>query len=124
MIPIDVKIGNTVYWKDPDGGCCSGSGKVVAVQNDPPEEDSVISLAMRRGSTVECYACELYPEGHLHNFMFDVAFSIEGYWQNWRDVPPKELVEALQRRVDFLRENPAEAIEAFGFSDEYEVPKE
>lgn len=55
------------------------------------------------------------------NHMLDVAFTIETVHQDWANVPAQELIEALQKRVDFLRLNPGEVLEAFGFSDSHEV---
>lgn len=57
-----------------------------------------------------------------YNHMLDVAFTIVTPVENWEDIPVDDLVKALQQRVDYLRNNPADAAEAFGFSDSYEVP--
>lgn len=58
------------------------------------------------------------------NHMLDVAFTIESTIEDWEQIPAKDLVEALQRRVNYLRDNPADAADAIGFSDSYEVPTE
>jgi hypothetical protein len=52
--------------------------------------------------------------------MFDVAFTVEHTGEP-EDVPREILLDALQRRVDYLRANPQEAAEAFGVCDSYEV---
>lgn len=54
------------------------------------------------------------------NTMFDVAFTVEHTGEP-EDVPREILLDALQRRVDYLRANPQEAAEAFGVCDSYEV---
>jgi hypothetical protein len=52
--------------------------------------------------------------------MFDVCFTVE-HTGKPEDVPHETLLDALQRRVDYLRANPQEAAEAFGICDSYEV---
>ena len=54
------------------------------------------------------------------NTMFDVCFTVEHTGEP-EDVPHETLLDALQRRVDYLRANPQEAAEAFGICDSYEV---
>jgi len=60
----------------------------------------------------------------LINYMLDVAFTIETPISNWYDIPAIDLVDALQRRVDYLRENLDEAGDAFGLCDSYEIETE
>ena len=55
-----------------------------------------------------------------YNHMLDVAFTVTGPWENWMDVPKSNLLAALQKRVDYLKSNPQECIEAIGYSDSYE----
>ena len=58
----------------------------------------------------------------FYNHMVDVAFSIVSPHKEFEDIDSKDLVEALQMRATFLRENPQEAVEAFGdCGDAYEV---
>ena len=55
-----------------------------------------------------------------YNTLFDVAFSVvhEG---DPADVPVEVLLEALQKRIDLLKANPAEALDAFGINESYEI---
>lgn len=55
----DIKIGMRVFWNDPDHNTCSGWGRVVSIQHDPVESDSIISLKMEDGGEVECLWHEL-----------------------------------------------------------------
>jgi len=52
--------------------------------------------------------------------MFDVAFSLE-HVGDPEYISTEVLIDALQKRVDYLRQNPQEAAEAFSFSDSFEV---
>jgi hypothetical protein len=61
------------------------------------------------------------PPPKRYNHMFDVAFTVEGPWENWEDVPLQFKIGALQKRLDYLRNNPEDAAEAFGYSDSYEL---
>lgn len=55
-----------------------------------------------------------------YNTLFDVAFAVvhEG---DPSDVPVEVLLNAMQKRIDFLKANPAEALDAFGINDSYEI---
>jgi hypothetical protein len=56
--------------------------------------------------------------------MYDVAFSIETELTTEELILPENahlLVEALQKRVDYLKANPWETADAFGHCDTYEV---
>jgi hypothetical protein len=57
-----VKVGQRVYWNDPDDGFSSGNGKVVALQYEPVDSHTVISLEMDDGGTPEVLLCELSRE--------------------------------------------------------------
>lgn len=63
-----------------------------------------------------------------NNFMFDVAFEVEGPWEQPEDVPASYLLLGLQTRLALLHHsyvNRTEDItEAFGFCDQYEVTEE
>lgn len=52
-IPPALTVGSRVYWTDPDAGIASGPGTVTALQHDPVEADSVISLVMDDGGEAE-----------------------------------------------------------------------
>ena len=56
-----------------------------------------------------------------YNHMIDIAFCVEGEWENFEQIPHDVLINALEKRVDYLKHNPVEAAEAFGFCDSYEV---
>ena len=56
--------------------------------------------------------------------MLDIAFTIETPIQQLDKIPPEQLVESLQRRVDYLRNNLDEVHEAVGLCDSYETEKE
>ena len=60
----------------------------------------------------------------LINYMLDNAFTIETPIQELDKIPPEQLVESLQRRVDYLRNNLDEVHEAVGLCDSYETEKE
>jgi hypothetical protein len=59
--------------------------------------------------------------GKKYNHMFDVAFTVVSTTKHWDKVPVSELIEGLQKRIDYLKANPFEADEVFGYSDSYEV---
>lgn len=55
------------------------------------------------------------------NHMIDVAFTVKGSpYEHWEDVPKETVIAALIERAEFLRENPADAAEAFGGCDTFE----
>lgn len=54
------------------------------------------------------------------NTMFDVAFSLE-HVGDPEHISAEALLNALQKRVDYLRQNPQEAADAFGINDSYEI---
>lgn len=55
------------------------------------------------------------------NHMMDVAFTVEGPWENYEDIPVDVLIAGLEKRINYLKANKFEAVEAFGFCDSYEV---
>lgn len=61
------------------------------------------------------------PKKVIYNHMLDVAFTIKTPTKDWKKIPVDELVAALQKRVDYLKANPVEAMESFGYSDSYVV---
>lgn len=62
----------------------------------------------------------------LYNTMLDVAFTATHGFENPYDLLEEAnvhlVLDALQQRIDYLRENPSEAENAFGVCDTYEVP--
>jgi ABC-type tungstate transport system permease subunit len=69
----------------------------------------------------EGYWKQVYPTPKIYNHMLDVAFTVEGPWENWDDIPYEEKIEALEKRLNYLKQNPVEGAEAFGYSDSYEI---
>jgi|688.fasta_scaffold16366_13 hypothetical protein len=55
-----------------------------------------------------------------YNTMFDVAFTVNHDCEEPRDVPVGVLIDALQQRVRYLKQNPDDAAEAFGVCDTYD----
>lgn len=59
------------------------------------------------------------------NFMFDVAFTVEGPWEYPEEVPSFALIFGLQTRLTELMEanliRSQDVTEAFGFCDSYAV---
>jgi hypothetical protein len=61
----------------------------------------------------------------MKNYMLDVAFTVEGPWDEMEDIPTEQILLGLQRRLTSLLEahtNKTEDVtEAFGFCDSYEI---
>jgi hypothetical protein len=56
------------------------------------------------------------------NHMFDVAFTLVSGEEDYSKISAAELINALKKRVvalEFMHE--ADALEAFGYSDSYEI---
>jgi len=53
----------------------------------------------------------------------DVGFTIEANQIDPFDIEPNKLLDALQARVNYLRQHPGEILEALGYSDSYEVDR-
>jgi len=56
-----------------------------------------------------------------YNTMFDIAFTIDHDTEDARDIPADTLIDALERRIQVLKDNPGEALEAFGYNDTIEL---
>ena len=56
-----------------------------------------------------------------YNHLLDVAFSIETPIQDTLEIPPEDIIEALQNRVDYLRNHMTEVGSAIGDIGCYEV---
>lgn len=56
-----------------------------------------------------------------YNHMMDVAFVVISKHEDYSKIKPEDMLEALQARVTYLRNNPDECAEAFGFCDTYEI---
>lgn len=50
--------------------------------------------------------------------MIDVAFTVEGPWKSFDDIPREELIKGLERRIETLKTDDRDA---FGHCDSYEV---
>ena len=57
----------------------------------------------------------------MYNTLFDVAFSVDHNYEDPNDIPVEILLEALEKRLMYLKANSTEAKESFGFSDTYEA---
>ena len=53
------RIGQRVFWHDPDNGVCSGPGTITSMQHDQPDDDTIISLDMDDGGEAECLRSEI-----------------------------------------------------------------
>lgn len=61
------------------------------------------------------------------NSMIDVAFSVEHEYETTEDLFVNDMnlvLNALEQRLRYLRDNPLEAAEAFGVCDTYEIEEE
>lgn len=56
-----------------------------------------------------------------YNTMFDVAFSIDHDYADPNNIPLRDLIEALEKRLNYLKKNPQEAVDAFGVCDTYDI---
>ena len=54
----------------------------------------------------------------IFNHMIDVAFTVEGPWESFDDIPREELIKGLERRIETLKNDDRDA---FGYCDTYEV---
>ena len=50
---LDLRVGDEVYWTDPDEGTCSGYGKIVKINGE------VFTLRMNSGGETEAFRHEL-----------------------------------------------------------------
>ena len=56
----------------------------------------------------------------MKNFMIDVAFSVEGPWEKFEDIPIEAFIDGMERRWRELRNS--NEIDAFGdCGDAYDV---
>ena len=55
-----LKIGDRVYWNDPDGGLCSGWGRVVDIGDDN-DRDTIVFLDKENGDGVAAFLGEIDP---------------------------------------------------------------
>jgi hypothetical protein len=108
--------GTAFILVDEQGNASSLNGNGILTKlNHTSIED--IKYLVSKGVWKQVYP----PPPKRYNHMFDVAFTVEGPWENWEDVPLQFKIGALQKRLDYLRNNPEDAAEAFGYSDSYEL---
>ncbi len=56
-----------------------------------------------------------------YNTMLDIAFPVEHVFEDPYDIPINVLIDALEKRIENLRQNPDDKWEAFGVCDTYEI---
>ncbi len=56
--------------------------------------------------------------------MLDVGFTVEHDCDDPMDLPKDVIIMALEERVRYLKNNPSDAAEAFGFYDTIEINHE
>lgn len=56
-----------------------------------------------------------------YNTMCDVCFTVLHNHEDPKDITVEEHIAALQQRIAYLRNNPSDAVEAFGICDTYEI---
>lgn len=54
-----IKVGDRVFWNDPDDGLASGYGTITALLYEPVDEDTIISIRKDDGGEAEALAHEL-----------------------------------------------------------------
>lgn len=106
------KVGDRVWWTDPDRDLASGSGVIVRIQHDPPVADSVIALKMDSGSECECLRHELRhlepskapSSGKRYNHAYSFGFTVLSNSKEADDVTGaqlrKAIIEGLAKRTD------------------------
>lgn len=61
----------------------------------------------------------------MKNHMLDVAFTVEGPWDEMEDIPVEHLLLGMQKRLTDLMEShllkTEDVTEAFGWCDSYEI---
>lgn len=61
----------------------------------------------------------------MKNYMLDVAFTVEGPWEEMEDIPTEQILLGLQVRLTYLLKayinKTEDIIEAFGLCDVYDV---
>jgi hypothetical protein len=55
------------------------------------------------------------------NTMCDVGYKVLHDHEDPNDITVEEHIEALQQRIVYLKNNPSDAVEAFGICDTYET---
>lgn len=55
----------------------------------------------------------------IYNHLVDVAFTVEGPWEQLFDIPLEVLLAAMQKRIHTIRQD--RNIEGFDICDTYEV---
>ena len=60
-------------------------------------------------------------ETKKYNTMLDIGFTVEHVFEDPYDIPINVLIDALEKRIENLRQNPDDKWEAFGVCDTYEI---
>lgn len=55
------------------------------------------------------------------NWMIDVAFTVEGPYETFDDIPPRVLLDGMRRRLQTLEQELDTCADAFSPCDSYEV---
>jgi hypothetical protein len=61
-------------------------------------------------------------EPPVYNWMVDVAFTVEGPYQSFQEIPHGVLIAGMEARLKYLKKHRNECAGAFGECDSYEVP--
>jgi hypothetical protein len=56
-----------------------------------------------------------------YSHLLDIGFQLESARSDPYEDPPADIVEAMQNRVDYLRQHLNEVYEAFGHYDTYQI---
>jgi hypothetical protein len=82
-----IEVGDRVWWRDPDGGACSGPGTLTCINGD------VYSVRKDDTGLVECPRAELKPLKKLKKFSIDIQHTEEFTYQV--EAPTQKEAEAL-----------------------------
>lgn len=55
-----IRVGDHVYWRDPDDDICSGWGSVVSLTSEEWDSETIATIKKDDGGEVECPLNELY----------------------------------------------------------------
>ena len=53
------------------------------------------------------------------NYVSVLRFEVQTSIGNFHDIPTEHLLDMAQKRIDYLRQHPQDAYEAFGYEDSY-----
>ncbi len=58
-----------------------------------------------------------------YNHMYDITFTVETETEDSFEVSAEEIISGLEKRINYLRENPFEIADAIGHYDSYEIER-